>query len=111
MPVFVPCGTLQGDTVVNREGEALGQLEQIMLEVPSGEIAYAVLARGGVFGLGAKLFAIPWAAFTLDTERRRLVLDIDPKHLEQAPGFDPDHWPATADARWQPRGTRKRPGM
>jgi hypothetical protein len=102
MAVLVPCAMLQGETVVNRKGEALGQLEQIMLDVPSGEIAYAVLARGGVLGLGAKLFAIPWPAFTLDVERQRLVLDIDPQHLEKAPGFDPDHWPAIPDPRWQP---------
>lgn len=46
-------------SVVNTAGEDLGDIEAIMLNVPSGRIAYAVLPFGGFFGLGDKLFAMP----------------------------------------------------
>lgn len=91
---------LIGDSVVNRENQDLGTIEHVMVDVPSGCIAYAVLASGGVFGLGERLFAIPWGALRLDTDRRCLVLDVAKERLEQAPGFDKDHWPSMADNAW-----------
>jgi hypothetical protein len=75
----------------------------VMLDVPSGRIAYGVLARGGVFGIGERLFAIPWDALTLDASRKCFVLDVDRDRLERAPGFDRDHWPAMADPHWAER--------
>ncbi len=99
-PFVMSCATLVSDVVESPTGEELGKLEHVMLDVPSGRVAYAVLARGGVLGLGAKLFAIPWEAFTLDEKRGCLILDVDRERLEKAPGFDPDHWPSMADTRW-----------
>jgi hypothetical protein len=81
-PLVVACSTLVGDRVVNAQGEELGSLEHLMIGLPAGRIAYGVLARGGVLGLGARLFAVPWHAFTLDAERECLVLDIEPRTLE-----------------------------
>jgi len=99
-PFVMSCDTLAGDAVVNRAGEDLGHIEHIMIDVPSGRIAYAVLACGGVFGIGEKLFAVPWAALTLDADRQCFVMSIERSRLENAPGFDKDHWPAMADAQW-----------
>jgi sporulation protein YlmC with PRC-barrel domain len=99
-PGVMAADTLQGDKVVNRQGESLGEIEDIMLDVPSGRIAYAVLSFGGVMGIGDKLFAIPWDALTLDADQHCFVLDIDQERLRNAPGFDKDHWPAMADRMW-----------
>ena len=99
-PFVMSCDTLGGDTVVNRSGEELGHIEHIMIDVPSGRIAYAVLACGGVFGIGERLFAVPWAALTLDADRKCFVMNIERSRLESAPGFDKDHWPAMADVQW-----------
>ncbi len=92
--------TLIGDPVVNARGEDLGKLEEIMVHVDSGKIAYAVLSFGGFIGIGDKLFAIPWEALTLDEDNKQFILDIDKEKLEQAPGFDKDHWPNMADPTW-----------
>lgn len=97
------CATLVSDVIENAHGEELGKLEHVMLDVPSGRVAYAVLARGGVLGLGAKLFAVPWEALGLDAKRGCLVLDMDGERLDEAPGFDADHWPSMADEAWAAR--------
>lgn len=99
-PQVMAADTLQGDKVVNFQGEQLGEIQDIMLDVPSGRIAYAVLSFGGVLGIGDKLFAIPWSALTLDADRECFVLDIDKEQLKNAPGFDKDHWPSMADPTW-----------
>ena len=99
-PRIMAADTLEGDDVVNAQGEDLGEIKEIMIDVPSGRVAYAVLSFGGMLGLGDKLFAIPWHALQLDPENHRFVLDVDKERLKNAPGFDKDHWPAMADQSW-----------
>lgn len=99
-PRLMTAGTLTGDKVVNRQDETLGSIDEIMLDVTLGRIAYAVMAAGGFMGLGEKLFAIPWNALTLDTDRKCFVLDASRETFRNAPGFDKDHWPDEADAAW-----------
>ena len=99
-PRLMLASTLEGDTVINREGEKLGTIDEIMLDVPMGRIAYAVLSSGGFLGMGDKLFAIPWGALTLDTENKCFILDVSKERMEHAPGFDKDHWPSLADHTW-----------
>jgi sporulation protein YlmC with PRC-barrel domain len=99
-PRVMGASTLSGDDVVNRQGEKLGTIEEIMLDVPTGRIAYAVLSAGGFLGIGDKLFAIPWRSLTLDPENKCFVLDIAKERLEQAPGFDKERWPSMADENW-----------
>ena len=99
-PDVMAADTLQGDDVSNLQGEKLGSIEDIMLDVGSGRVAYAVLSFGGILGMGDKLFAIPWSALTLDADRKCFVLDIPKDRLQGAPGFDKDHWPAMADESW-----------
>jgi sporulation protein YlmC with PRC-barrel domain len=99
-PYVMSADTLEGDKVVNDKGEDLGKIEAIMLDVPGGRIAYAVLSFGGFLGIGDKLFAIPWRLLTLDADNKRFLLNIDKDRLISAPGFDKDHWPAMANPEW-----------
>jgi sporulation protein YlmC with PRC-barrel domain len=99
-PEVMGAETLTGNPVVNSAGEKLGKVEAIMLDVPSGRIAYAVLSHGGFLGMGDKLFAIPWQAMKLDTRNKCFVLDLPSEVLRDAPGFDKNHWPSMADPAW-----------
>jgi hypothetical protein len=64
--------TLIGNDVYSRQAEKLGEVKEIMLDMRSGRISYAVLSFGGFLGMGEKLFAIPWSALTLDTHEQAL---------------------------------------
>lgn len=97
---IVSAGTVEGDAVKNLEGDDLGTVEHIMLDIPSGRIAYAVLKFGGFLGMGEKLFAIPWNALIIDTDRKCFILDVDKDKLKEAPGFNKDSWPTMADKQW-----------
>lgn len=96
-PRLMTASTLTGDEVVNLAGETLGKITEIMLDVPAGRIAYAVMSSGGFLGMGDRLFALPWSAMTLDTDRKCFVMDADKARFDDAPGFDKDHWPSEAD--------------
>src|SRR5262249_16980580 len=74
-----------------------GKIDEIMIDVPSGKVAYAVLSFGGLLGMGIKLFAIPWQALALDEDEKQFILNVEKATLESAPGFDKDNWPDMAD--------------
>ena len=93
--------TLLGNDVYNLQDEDLGDIEEIMLDMETGEVSYAVLSFGGLLGMGDKLFAVPWKALKLDTVNKRFTLDVAKEKLESAPGFDKDDWPDMADPTWQ----------
>jgi sporulation protein YlmC with PRC-barrel domain len=94
-------GTLKGDRVVNGAGEDLGKIDDFMIDLRHGRIAYAVLSFGGFLGMGDKLFAVPWSALRLDQEHRYFVLDVPKERLEKAPGFDKNAWPDMDNADWR----------
>jgi sporulation protein YlmC with PRC-barrel domain len=99
-PYVMAADTLENTKVVNADGDDLGKIEHIMLDVPSGRVAYAVLSFGGFLGMGSKLFAIPWHALIMDADDKHFVLDVPKERLENAPGFDENRWPSMADERW-----------
>ena len=99
-PRLMGADTLMGEDVYNRQEEDLGDIKEIMIDMQSGQIAYAVLSFGGILGMGDKLFAVPWQALQLDTVNKRFILDCAKEKLENAPGFDKDQWPDMASAEF-----------
>lgn len=99
-PETMGASTLIGNDVYNAQEEDLGDIKEIMLDVASGRVSYAVLSFGGFLGMGEKLFAVPWAALKLDPVNHRFILDVDKERLKNAPGFDKDNWPDMADQTW-----------
>ncbi|NTV70247.1 MAG: PRC-barrel domain containing protein [Azonexaceae bacterium] len=98
---LLSASTLAADDVYNPKGEKLGSIKELMLNINSGKVCYAVLSFGGFLSLGEKLFAVPWSALTVDTDNQRFVMDTDEERLKTAPGFDADNWPNMADATWE----------
>jgi sporulation protein YlmC with PRC-barrel domain len=99
-PDVMAAATLDGNKVISSDGENIGKIKDIMLDVRSGRVAYAVLSSGGFLGIGDKLLAIPWNALTLDTQEKCFVLNMVAERVKNAPGFDKEHWPSMADQTW-----------
>ena len=99
-PELMGADTLSGNDVYNQKDEDLGDIKEIMLNMRTGRVSYAVLSFGGFLGMGEKLFAVPWDALTLDTKNKRFVLNVEKDRLKDAPGFDKDKWPNMADQTW-----------
>jgi len=96
-PDFLSASTIKGDKVVNAAGDNIGKIEELMIDLDNGRVAYSVLSFGGFLGLGDKLFAIPWQALKLRLHDHAFLLDIPKDVLEKAEGFDKDNWPTTRD--------------
>jgi sporulation protein YlmC with PRC-barrel domain len=92
--------TLVGMEVRNLHNEKLGTIDDLVIDVEKGRVAYAALGVGGLLGLGEKLFAIPWAALQQSAGLGTLTLYVDKETLQAASGFDKEQWPTTAETRW-----------
>jgi sporulation protein YlmC with PRC-barrel domain len=92
--------SLIGAKVVNLMGEEVGEIDDLMIELRSGCIAYAVLSSRSYLGTGEKLFAFFWRVLALDTTEKQFILDVDREFLNQAPNFTRDNWPDMADRAW-----------
>lgn len=99
-PALMGADTLIGDDIYNHNDEELGDIKEIMLDMRTGQIAYAVLSFGGILGMGDKLFAVPWERLTLDPVNKRFLLDVDKSQLKDAPGFDKNNWPDMGSEAW-----------
>lgn len=99
-PKSLSASTITGDDVRNLDGDKLGQIEELVIDLDGGRVNYAVLSSGGFLGLGDKLFAIPWDLLTVDTDAKEVILDLSKETLENAPGFDRDNWPDVHDRSW-----------
>ena len=100
-PNVISTSSIIGDNVVNRAGEGLGKIEELMLDLEKGRVAYAVLSMGSLgVGMGEKLFAIPFEALKLDATREHFTLDVDKDKMRNAPSFDKNNPPQASDRTW-----------
>ncbi|AXY72866.1 PRC-barrel domain containing protein [Paraflavitalea soli] len=97
--------SITGDKVENPNGDDLGKIEDLMINIDTGEVEYVVMESGAFLGLGGKLFAIPFKELRLNPAKEVFVLNRDKEYLKESPGFDKDHWPDTNDHRYFERVT------
>lgn len=87
---LIPAGRVNGTAVFNREGEKLGEVEDVAIDKVSGRVAYAILSFGGFLGMGERHYPVPWKVLTYDTDRRGYVIPCDKDVLDAAPSFETD---------------------
>jgi sporulation protein YlmC with PRC-barrel domain len=79
---------LIGKDVRNPQGEDLGDIKDVIVDLNNSRLHYVVLSFGGFLGLGDKQFAFPATAFKAAADKDELVLSIDKERLKKAPGFE-----------------------
>jgi sporulation protein YlmC with PRC-barrel domain len=90
-----------GSKVINLEGQGIGTIDNLVIDINSGGVVYTVLEFGGFMGFEDKLFAVPWQSLTAVPVEGIFILDQSKAKLEKAPGFDKSNWPDIGDQGWQ----------
>jgi hypothetical protein len=80
-----------GMHVLNREGEHLGEIDDVVVDGDE-RILYALLRFEGL-GMSDKFFAIQGTTLEWDWEEKCFTLNVSRERLENAPGLSRDHWP------------------
>lgn len=82
---LISADKVQGTNLYNRNGDDLGEVESLMIDKPSGKVAYAVVAFGGFLGMGQERRALPWTALHYDTQQRGYVVDAADDVIKSTP--------------------------
>ena len=98
--VLLRSKTLFDYRVKSQQGEDLGKIEEVMIDMELGRVAYAVLSFGGFLGLGNKWVPVPWDAVVLQPDEKVLLLKIEKEKIQKAPNFEPATLPELANRQW-----------
>jgi sporulation protein YlmC with PRC-barrel domain len=85
---------LLGATVTGSNGEALGEIEDIVLDVESNRVHAVVLDADGLN------YAFPAAELSPGSEAGEYSLALDEQKLEEGENFAQNAWPAMDDDYW-----------
>lgn len=92
--------SLMGMKVRSPDQETLGTLKDLVIDLQSERVSYAVLARRASGGTAAKLFAVPLNALRPSADQKSLVLNADKQSLLAGQGFPADQWPSVSHPMW-----------
>jgi len=90
---LIASNKVEGTAVYDPDGERLGSIQTLMIEKISGQVEYAVLQFGGLFGLGSDYYPLPWQKLRYDEDEGGYVVDVDKAMLERAPKYAADAEP------------------
>jgi hypothetical protein len=92
---------VEGAPVFNRGGEKLGEIHSLMINKRSGQVGYAVLEFGGLFGAFSQVHPIPWSLLSYDVDLDGYVVDIAREQLEDAPSLHLDKTDRPVDRAYE----------
>lgn len=82
---LVASDRVEGTSVRRPSGDKIGNIQRLMIDKISGNVAYAVLSFGGVLGLGEKHLPVPWASLKYNTTFEAYELALSSDELSKAP--------------------------
>ena len=74
-----------GTNVVDRSGNKIGEVEDVILDKQTNSILFAVISFGGFLGMGEKYHPVPWAALDYDEGAGAYVVSYTKDQLQAAP--------------------------
>ncbi len=97
---FISSEDVHGTEVYGAGDKHIGEIDHLIIDKVSGQVAYAVLSFGGFMGLNHSHYPIPWNALTYETKLGGFKTAISEQQLKDAPEFSDDSW---TDRDWEQR--------
>jgi len=91
---------LLGTKIEDPQGQDIGKLDNVVIDVRQGKVAFGIVSlRSGFLGLNKDYAAVPWSALDLTSQPGIAKLDTDKETLT-AMAFNKDNFPNLADPQY-----------
>ncbi len=90
--------TLRGSDFESVNGEVAGEIEDLVINMQTGQVLYVLIEYGGFLDIGDTDMPVPLSAFSWGQDED-FILNIPGEYLEQFPGVSND-WPQPNDSAW-----------
>ena len=84
---MVSSSDIRGTQVFSRNGDLLGQIDHLMIDKASGQVAFAVMTFGGFLGFGTGTYPLPWKTLGYESGIGGFVTDVTHRQLTGAPAL------------------------
>jgi sporulation protein YlmC with PRC-barrel domain len=84
-----PDRDIRGRKVVDRDGEDLGKVDDLLIDADEEKVRFVRVEHGGILGIGATASFIPVDAIR-DVTEDEVIVDLESRQLADAPRYDPD---------------------
>lgn len=101
----VPAQQLIGQKVTDAQGEELGKVSDLVVDLQSGQVHAGVIEFGGAMGVGEKSYAFPIQDLQPGKSKGQYTLaNVEKDKLEKSQGFAQGVWPEIDPKYWGREG-------
>ena len=95
----VYASTLIGASVKNPQGENLGKIDELVIDLQQAQVKTAVVSMGGLLGIGSKYVAVPWSEVKSSDDGKTVIIAKAKEELENAPEWKKTEPPGSTTSR------------
>lgn len=82
-----------GQNVKNAGDESVGEIQDLLVDLKSGEIKTVIISSGGFLGIADILSSVPISALRYDIDSKNFKTKLTKNQLSKAPQFIATSWP------------------
>ena len=78
---------ITGTSVTSPDGNAIGDINDLIVDSETGEMKAAIIGVGGFLGIGEKQIALPWTDLTINSDAQEITTDLTEEEADAAPEY------------------------
>jgi sporulation protein YlmC with PRC-barrel domain len=96
---------IQGMHVAGIDGDKLGAVRDLFLELSSGQVAFLIIEVAGLLGRAGKFHPVPWSAVRYDAVAKTFQVEMTKNDFKASPSYDREQL-ANRGYGWDEQATR-----
>jgi sporulation protein YlmC with PRC-barrel domain len=102
---MIKSGDIQGMHVAGIDGDKLGVVRELFLDLSSGQLAFVIVEAAGLLGGSGKFHPAPWSAVRYDAVARQFQVEMTKNDFKASPSYDREQL-ANRGYGWDEQATR-----
>lgn len=79
---------IQGMHVAGIDGDKLGTVRELFVELASGQVAFLIIEAAGLLGGSGKFHPVPWSFLRYDAVAKHLQVEMTKNDFKASPSYD-----------------------